>query len=195
MPTETKDGRTLRAERSRQKIVDAIVALVDEGTLIPTAQQVAEMAAVGIRTVFRHFNEMDDLMIAVDQQVRADYMAAFAGGNRNGPLETRIENLVAHFGKAFEKTGNLHRSMHAQSWRINILHTNYQSNVVTLKKNLLDWLPELTECPEPLVDAATVALSFETWYRLRSVQRLNVKSARAAVESTLKALLRDKSAT
>ena len=55
------DGRLLRSERSRQLIITAIIELIDEGHLIPTAQQVAHRADVGIRSVFRHFDDMDSI--------------------------------------------------------------------------------------------------------------------------------------
>ncbi|MDH4042395.1 MAG: TetR/AcrR family transcriptional regulator, partial [Gammaproteobacteria bacterium] len=55
------DGRLLRTERSRQLIIDALHDLINEGVLQPTAQTVAERAGVGIRTVFRHFADMETL--------------------------------------------------------------------------------------------------------------------------------------
>ena len=48
------DGRIQRSERSRETIVQAMLDLIGEGTLSPTAQQVAVRADVGVRTVFRH---------------------------------------------------------------------------------------------------------------------------------------------
>jgi len=188
-PPTKPDGRTLRSERSRQKIVDAIVSLVAEGILVPTAQQVAERAQVGTRTVFRHFNEMDELFTHINLRVRDDYMKVFAGGLRDGPLEVRIVNLVAHFGTAFEKTSNLHMSTQAQFWRIDSLRNSYKSDVAKLRSNLIDWLPELKHQPQAIVDAVAVAVSFESWYRLRMVQELKVAAARDALESTLTALL------
>ena len=55
------DGRLQRSERSRQAIVQALLGLVGEGVLEPTAEQVAARADVGIRTVFRHFSDMESL--------------------------------------------------------------------------------------------------------------------------------------
>src|SRR5262245_25381740 len=45
------DGRALRSERSRRAIVDAMLAWVDDGVAEPTAQQIADRAGVGIRSV------------------------------------------------------------------------------------------------------------------------------------------------
>ena len=39
--TEVVDGRRARSERSKQAIIDASLALMEEGNLIPTAQQIS----------------------------------------------------------------------------------------------------------------------------------------------------------
>ena len=49
------DGRRLRSDRSRRLIIESMLHLIHEGNLQPTAQQVADHAKVGIRSVFRHF--------------------------------------------------------------------------------------------------------------------------------------------
>ncbi len=60
-PTQAIDGRTLRANNSRQKIVDAMLSLVRAGDISPSAESVATTANVGLRTVFRRFSEMEIL--------------------------------------------------------------------------------------------------------------------------------------
>jgi AcrR family transcriptional regulator len=60
------DGRRLRSERSREAIIDVMLTLIEEGALIPTAQQVSERAGVGIRSVFRHFSDMAGLFATRD---------------------------------------------------------------------------------------------------------------------------------
>jgi AcrR family transcriptional regulator len=53
------DGRKQRTNNSRQKIVEAMLQLIREGTVSPSAEQVAAKAEVGLRTVFRRFSEME----------------------------------------------------------------------------------------------------------------------------------------
>ena len=53
------DGRRLRSERSKQAIIDASLELMEEGVLVPTAQLISERAGVGIRSFFRHFEDME----------------------------------------------------------------------------------------------------------------------------------------
>ena len=70
--SETLDGRALRSERSREAIAAALFELVGEGNLEPTAQQVADRAHVGIRTVFRHFSDMEALYATLDAWLLAE---------------------------------------------------------------------------------------------------------------------------
>ena len=60
-PTEQSDGRVKRSQDSQQRIVAALLELVSEGHMMPGAEQVAERAQIGLRSVFRHFKDMDSL--------------------------------------------------------------------------------------------------------------------------------------
>jgi AcrR family transcriptional regulator len=94
------DGRRLRSERSKQAIIDAVADMIDEGNLIPTAQQASDRAGVGIRTVFRHFNDMETLFTIADEQRRAYFENLFKGGDRSGTLVERIEKIVDFRGES-----------------------------------------------------------------------------------------------
>ena len=52
---DQRDGRTVRAERTRQALVDSLLNLLDEGQLTPTAAEIAARAGVSERSVFQHF--------------------------------------------------------------------------------------------------------------------------------------------
>ncbi len=61
-PNEDRvDGRRVRGADNRRRIVDALLKLVATGTVSPNAEQVATEAGVALRTVFRHFADMDSL--------------------------------------------------------------------------------------------------------------------------------------
>ena len=55
------DGRVQRGERNRAAIVDALLSLLEDGVLRPSARQVAERAGVSLRAVFQHFDDMESL--------------------------------------------------------------------------------------------------------------------------------------
>lgn len=74
----TRDGRKLRAERSRTAVVTAALSLIREGNLLPTAADVALRAQVSLRSLYHHFDDMAAL-----------YRAAFRMQN------DRLRSLVA----------------------------------------------------------------------------------------------------
>jgi AcrR family transcriptional regulator len=176
-PTASPDGRRLRSERSRQAIIEAMLQLVEEGILIPTAQQVSERAGVGIRTVFRHFSDMESLFVTADTKIRDQYQALFAGGNREGSLEERLQHAVEQRALAYEASGNHLLTTKAQLWRYPVLQAQYARTQHQLKKDLDDWLPELKTLPVTEREMVDAVASFENWNRLREHQGLNKKTS------------------
>ena len=78
------DRRAALKQRSRQAIVDAAAALLEEhGGLRFTVDQLAERADVSRRTVFNHFATLDDVVTAVCSDVLG------------GLVDTFVENALA----------------------------------------------------------------------------------------------------
>lgn len=174
---EAVDGRRLRSERSRLAIVEAALALQEEGVLVPTAQQISDRAGVGIRSFFRHFEDMESLFEAADDHIRDFYEALFLGGDRDGTLAERVDHAVVRHADAYESVSNIVLGTHAQLWRYEILRKNYARNQRGLRKNLDDWLPELKSVPRETREAVDAISSFEMWHRLRYHQGLSKKSS------------------
>ena len=183
------DGRRLRSERSRQAIIDALLALMDEGTLVPTAQQVSTRAGVGIRTVFRHFSDMETLFVTGDAQSRQETEALFLGGDREGSLQERIRHAVERHANGYERKKNTILSTQAQLWRYEILRKNYAYYQRGLRKDLDDWLPELKSLSQPRREAVDAVASFEMWRRLRDFQGLSKKLSIEIVTNLLNTLI------
>ena len=67
------DGRVLRGARTRSGIVQALLDLLNDGVLAPTAAQIADRAGVSVRSVFQHFADMEALYgdLAAEQRERS----------------------------------------------------------------------------------------------------------------------------
>jgi AcrR family transcriptional regulator len=185
------DGRRLRSVRSKQAIVDAFIELVNEGTLVPTAQHIADQAGVGIRTVFRHFSDMESMFAVADAQKRESYEALFVGGDRDGSLKDRIQRAAERRAQAFEATKNAILSTHAQRWRYEFLRKNYAGYVRGLRKDLESWIPELKALDRPRREAVDAVASFEMWHRLREYQGLSKKMSIEIIVGMLAQLTSD----
>jgi len=186
---DAPDGRRLRSERSRQAIIDASLALIDEGNLVPTAQQISDKAGVGIRSFFRHFSDMENLFATVDEQIRESTEALFVGGDRDGTLEERILHAVERRSNGYENQRNIILTTAAQSWRYEILRKNYARYQRGLRKDLDDWLPELKNISRNRREMIDATASFEMWHRLREHQNLSKKTSMEIVVDALTDLI------
>jgi AcrR family transcriptional regulator len=183
------DGRRQRSERSKQAIIEAMLAMIAEGILIPTAQQISERAGVGIRSVFRHFEDMESIFVLADETCRERFEDIFLGGDREGTLEQRILHAVEQRAKGYELYGNVILSTLAQRWRFSTLSKNYGRYQRGLRKNLQDWLPELESLDASSLEAVHGIASFEFWNRLRDHQGLSKKAAIGVVVQMLNGLV------
>ena len=183
-----RDGRVRRSQRSGHAIVEALLELVGEGVVEPTAEQVAARAKVGIRTVFRRFSDMESLFAEMDARLEAAALPILLDGRPDGTLADRARDLVRRRAAFFERIAPYKRSGNLKRPHSPFLRDRHAALVRGLRANLLRCLPELRRAPAALVEALDLATSFEAWDRLRSEQRLSGTRARAAVERTVLAL-------
>ena len=169
----SSDGRRQRSERSQTAIIEAALALMEEGTLVPTAQQIADRAGVGIRSFFRHFADMDSLFLAADEMLLDSYEALFQVADRDGSLSIRVSRAVELYGSAFDSLMQMILCTKALLWRFPKLKENYAWHQKRLRKELELWLPEVADLPRDRREAVHAVASFEMWHRLREHQGLS----------------------
>lgn len=64
MSTQAVDGRSARAQRTRDSVVNAVLELANRGDARPTAREIADRAGISVRSVYVHFDDLDDLFRA-----------------------------------------------------------------------------------------------------------------------------------
>jgi hypothetical protein len=176
IPSDTKlDGRLLRSERSRQLIIAAMIELVGEGNLIPTAQQVAERADVGIRSVFRHFDDMDSIFETTNTLMLKVTKPLFVGGDRSGAIEVRILHATEQLTNGYASAKNFMLSGQIRMWNTPVIKKNYILNQQRIQKELEDWIPEILSLSELGKQSAYALSSFDYWLQLREVQNVSNK--------------------
>ena len=186
---QSSDGRRQRSERSQTAIIEAALALMDEGALVPTAQQIADRAGVGIRSFFRHFADMDSLFLAADEMLISSYEALFEVDNRAGTLSERVARAVDLYGNAFDQLRPIILCTQAQLWRSPKLRENYAWHQKRLRKELELWLPEVVALPKGRREALHAVASFDMWHRLREHQGLSPKASSDIVTSLVHDLI------
>ena len=186
---QSSDGRRQRSERSQTAIIKAALTLMDEGTLVPTAQQIADRAGVGIRSFFRHFADMDSLFLAADEMLLSSYEALFEVDDRGGTLSERVARAIDLYGNAFDQLRAIILCTQAQLWRSPKLRENYAWHQKRLRKELELWLPEAAALPKERREALHAVASFDVWHRLREYQGLSPKASADIVTSLVNDLI------
>jgi AcrR family transcriptional regulator len=185
------DGRLLRSERSRAKMVEAMYELVGEGELSPTARQVADRAGVGIRTVFRHFSDMETLFAEMNGLLLEEAGPFLAAEPPEGGLTDRVIALVRSRARSFERFEPYLRSTRLYRARSPFLQESYTRFLADQSAMLRCWLPELEGAPGDWADAMEAATCFEQWDDLRSTRGLGKARSRAVMERMARALAAD----
>jgi AcrR family transcriptional regulator len=188
-PPQT-DGRLKRSTKTRAAIVEAMVTLIGKGNRSPTSEEVAECANVGLRTVFRHFEDMETLFQEMDQVVKLRVLPEFDLEPLTGALEKRARVLISRRSHIFSTVHPFMSSTIARKWRSAYLTQSHEAFAELQRTFLFDNLPELKELSVPLQHAADQVASYESWSRMHDVQKLDAKDIIEAQLSGVLALIR-----
>jgi AcrR family transcriptional regulator len=192
--TATTDGRRARAERNRDAVVDAILDLLREGVIDPTGEAIAERSGVSVRSVFRHFDDLESLHAAAVERHTERISPLFEPPPAEGPLASRIEALVSRRARLFEEMTPVRRAgerLRGESQvideRLGYARRVLRSQLATLFADEL----AATDGAErrDLLDAIEAAASWRTWDQLRTEQRCSIARARAVMSRMLAGLL------
>ena len=173
-----RDGRRLRSLTSQTIIVDAMMKLIQKGTLEPTAQEVADAAGIGIRTVFRHLQDKESLFLKMDERVKDSYDRAIIKISPEGGLSQRIRDLFEKEAKLYEAYLQFIRATLANKWKYKTLQDNYEKNQINLKSLMYKWLPEIKELDVSMQIYLTSINSTGYWIELRENQMLSAEEAK-----------------
>ncbi|MGQ0805351.1 MAG: TetR/AcrR family transcriptional regulator [Actinomycetota bacterium] len=185
------DGRVLRGARNREAIVDALLALYRAGVLRPTAQQVAERAGVAPRSVYHHFADMEGLVAEVSARQGREFGHLMEAPDVDGPLERRVDALVARRAELFEAVAPVRRAALLEAHRSPTVRRNLGALSRRLRAQLETlFAPELRgRTRAQMLDALDLLTSWEAWDRLRTQQGLDVTGARRVLATTVTTLL------
>lgn len=182
------DGRRVRGEDNRRRIVDALLKLVTAGSVSPNAEQVATEAGVGLRTVFRHFADMDSLYREISERMTAEIQPIVQRPFDATDWRKRLVELVDRRAQVFERllpfkiAGDAHR--HGSPF----LTTEQSAIVKSLRQALHNAVGSKLADEKLRFEALDLALSFEAWRRMRVDQGLSARDARAVMLLSSEAL-------
>jgi AcrR family transcriptional regulator len=186
------DGRHARRHRTRDLAVDAMLDLLGEGVLRPTAQQVAERSGVSLRSIFRIFDDVEGLHTAAATRQLARVRHLFVDIRVSGSLEQRVKATVAATSALYESVAPIRRAALRAAPESEALQGQLGRARRWLRTEIervfADELDDLADAD--LTAAVETLLSFEAWDQLRAAQGRSVARASASVSRTLLAVLR-----
>jgi AcrR family transcriptional regulator len=188
------DGRAQRSARSREAVVDAMLDLLEEGTLRPGAAEIAARAGVSVRTVFRHFEDLEQLFATAAEHQAMRIGTLLLSAPPGGSRVDRVDALVRHRADLYERIGPVRRAALRHEPFHQAVHEGLAQARRLLRRHLLATLGSELEQLDgadraTIVAALETATSFAAWDNLRVEQRLSVPQARAALTATVVALL------
>ena len=110
------DGRTARRDRGRNAVLESALQLFEEGNFEPSHEQIAERAGVSTRSVYRYFENRDELVRAVIAHKQLTVLPYFQIENSGeGELSDRLARFVESRLKVYEAIGATARAMAIKS--------------------------------------------------------------------------------
>jgi TetR/AcrR family transcriptional regulator of autoinduction and epiphytic fitness len=183
------DGRRLRGQRTQTKVLEALLELVAEGEMRPTAQAVSNRAGVSLRTVYHHFEDVEDVRRRALDLQRKRFQAGFRAIDAALPIEERIVVFCRQVRRLFEAITPIRRSMLADDPISAEMREGRRKAREIRLAQLLATFPELGERSrdaKELLAAVDVATSWPSW----NYQRESLGRSAAACESVMATLMR-----
>ena len=184
-----QDGRRLRAVRTRARILESLLELIDEGRPEPTAAEIAERAGVALRSIAQHFKTREQLLIALAEKHLARLPStepAAAIGN----FDERLHAFVTSRTRALETSVAIRHLGRTAEGRWEAISAAFKEVGRQRRKEVLRSFPtELAAQETWVLEAVDAASSGAFWDSLRQTQALSVKRANAVMQETLRRLL------
>ncbi len=185
----SQDGRRQRSGRSRRRIIEALFDLLSQGNMSPTAAAVAERANVGLRTVFRHFEDMESIYLEMTEELETAIMPKILAPYEAHTWRDRILEAADKRAEIYESVFPMKVCMSLRSVDSDVLRKQYDRDVETHRAALKAILPEEVTADPKMFAALEVTLSFATWRRLRQDQKMSREAATETVKLMLQGLI------
>jgi len=191
LETATEDGRRQRSDRSRRRIIEALFDLIGEGNMSPSAVDVAARAKVGLRTVFRHFEDMDSIYDEMTAELTEAVMPKIKAPYEATTWRERLIEIVEKRADIYETVFPMKVCMSLRRFQSDFIKEQYERDVALMRSTLKAILPKEITSQRTLFAALETTLAFTTWRRLRQDQNLSVESAKESIRLILNGLVAD----
>jgi AcrR family transcriptional regulator len=185
------DGRRLRRGRNREAVLDALVELFGEGVYQPSTNEIAERAGISPRSLFRYFDDVDDLnRAAIDRQLAAARPLLALDVRADAPTREKVERLVEARVRLYESIAPAAQAARVSAHRHSVVADQVRRSRSYLRHQLRRlFAAELERVGHARLPALDALCSFETYQLLRNDQGLSRPKTVDALVRALDALL------
>lgn len=166
-----------------------MLELVREGTIAPTAEEVAQRANVGLRTVFRRFKDMESLYAEMSVAIRDKVAPIIDEEPTHEDWRKNFAQLVERRLRVYEIIMPYRVAADALRLQSDVLLTRHRQIVREERERLISALPPFLLEDITLIEALEAALSFDMWNQLRDDQKLDVSHATRVIFRMVSRLL------
>jgi AcrR family transcriptional regulator len=186
-PDDETDGRIIRRARNREAIIDAIMVLIHAGEVSPSMAEIAQLADVSERSIFRHFDTRESLLAAVIDRQMEVVASLLHEIPSTGSLAARTEVLVAERARLYEEITPMRRAAVRMASGSELVAGQLADAQGWLRDELEEVFGrELGRRPyaerRDLVAALGMATSWDAWDLLRTVEGCSVMRSRRILE-------------
>ena len=193
--SDADDGRRRRRRQNRDAVVGALLDLYAEGNLSPSTDEITARAGVSSRSLFRYFDDVDDLAgtaIALAHQ-RIEPLLAI-GATPKDEFAVRVAALVSQRSRLFEAVESTALVTRLRAPFNHVVAANLAGARAHLRLQLAELFEHEVGALAPEIAAsrlaaADVATSFEAYRLLRDDQGLSRRRAGNVLADTLTTLL------
>jgi len=161
------DGRILRSKKSQNIILESIINLINQGNLYPTAEEVAKESGIAIRTVFRHFDDMETLLMKVDESINHKLLNDEKEIRLDSKLTKRLGLIIDERLYYYNKYENIMIATITQLPKYKILQKRYPEYQKLLRKRTERIIPEILNLKSANQELLDASLSFGFYQRLK----------------------------
>jgi AcrR family transcriptional regulator len=179
-------------------VLDALLSLVREGNpRRPTAREIAERAGVSLRSVYVHFDDLEDLFIAAANRQVELVADLYVEVPATGSLRDRADALMASRSRIYEATTPVRRAaeLHAPESKalttfLREVHAAGRRDLERVFARELDKFPPDQRARRLAMLAAITGSA--AWNEMRAVGHLDPAATREATVEAIIALLETK---
>jgi TetR/AcrR family transcriptional regulator, regulator of autoinduction and epiphytic fitness len=185
-----RDGRNVRAERTREAVVEALLELLDEGDIRPTAQRIAVRAGVSERSVFQHFGDRESLFEAAARRQYERVAPTLRRIDRELPLAERIDEFTAQRARLYETVSGVRRgALLIEHESPTVAGRLAEVRAAKAKEVEKVFATELRGRAPAVRRALIAACAWTSWQSLRFHQGLSAARAEEAMKAAIAGIL------